>query len=155
MRPQRLWLIGFVVLLTAQAHAASIRVFCWQLSPPLDVVCFDIDNAPQQARAFTLFGTESVVGSYRYPVTGSVAFDENVQLYRMNWVIYFSALGIRAQASFGANLDPQTLQGPFFSSFGSQGTMLFLGGGAAAAVASAQSVDENQMDQQTLLEQMQ
>jgi len=154
MRAQRLWLIGFGVLLVTQAQAASIGVFCWQLSPSPEVVCFDIDNAPQQARAFTLFGTESVVGSYRYPVTGSVAFDEYAQLYRMNWAIYFSALGLRAQASFGANLNPQTLQASFFSSFGSQGTMLFLGG-SAAATGSAQSVDENQMDQQTLLEQMQ
>jgi len=150
MRPQRLWLIGFGVLLARQAQAASIGVFCWRLFPTVDVVCFNIDDAPLQASTFALSGTDVVVGSYRYPATGGLAFDEYAGLFRMNWSTYFSA-----PAFYRADLNPQTLQGPFVSSFGSQGTMLFLGGSAAAAVASAQRVDEHQMDQQTLLEQMQ
>lgn len=148
-----LWWVGFGFLLAAQAQAASIGVFCWRLFPSADVVCFDIDTAPTGAQTFALFGTDSsIAGRYRYPITGSLAFDEFAQLYHMSWVIYFSALGNFAQASFGANLSPQTLQGPFFSSFGSQGTLLFLGVGAAAA---AVRVDENQPDQQTLWQQMQ
>jgi hypothetical protein len=150
MRTQRLWLIGFGVLLATQVQAASIGVFCWQLFPTVDVLCFDIDNAPQQARAFALSGTDFVVGDYRTPVTGGVAFDEYAGLYRMNWTTYFTTPAI-----FHADLNPQTLQGPFFSSFGGQGTMLFLGGSAAADVASSQNVGENQMDQRTLSEQMQ
>ena len=149
MRTQRLWLIGFGVLLAAQVQAASIGVFCWRLAPTVDVVCFNIDNAPLRAGTFALAGTDLAVGSYRFPATGGIAFDEYAGLYRMNWTTYFSAPAI-----FRADLNPQTLQGQFSSSFGSQRTMLFIGGSAAAEAASAQSVDENQMDQQTLLEQM-
>jgi hypothetical protein len=149
MRTQRLWLIGFVVLLTAQAQAASVGVFCWQLPPFADVVCFDMDDGPQRAQTFALFGTISVKGKYRYPIMGSLALDEFAQLYHMSWVTHVSA----SQVRFGADLDPKTFQGPFFTNVGT-GTMVFLGVGASV-VASAQSADENQEDQETLLDQTQ
>ncbi len=149
MRAQRLWLIGFVVLLTAQAQAASIGVFCWQLLPTPDTVCFDVDNAPQQAHAATLVGTTFLVGSYRYPVTGVVAFNENSGVFDMSWTTYFSN-----RAFFNAVLNPQSLEGPFFASDGSLGTMHFIGMGSSAAVGSDENVGGNQVDPRTLLEQM-
>jgi hypothetical protein len=103
-----------------------------------------------------LFGTASVVGRYRYPITGSLAFDESAQLYHMSWVIYFSAVGNFAQASFGANLNPQTLQGPFFSSVSQvQGTARFIGVGAAAAAAESGGESQADADIQTIFQQIQ
>jgi len=146
MQTQRLWMIGFGLLLATQAQAASIGVFCWQLSPTVAVVCFNIDDSSQQARTFTLTGTHSLAGTYRYPATGGVVFDEYAGVYRMNWSTYFNRNGNFDEEIFGADLNPQTLHGTFFISQGTAGPLLFLGTGAAAATGSVQSIDEHPMD---------
>jgi hypothetical protein len=130
MRAQGLLLIGFMVLLATQAQAASLGVYCWQLSTTQAVFCFNIDNATQQARTFALSGTQSLVGTYRYPTTGGIVFDEFAGVYRMNWFTYFNRGGNFDEEIFGADLSPQTLHGTFFSSSGNGGTILFLGVGA-------------------------
>jgi hypothetical protein len=154
MQKLQLWTIGFGLLLATQAQAASLGVFCWQLSRTVEVVCFNIDNATQQARTFALSGTQSIVGNYRYPTTGGIVFDEFAGIYRMNWFTYLNKEGEFDERIYGADLNPQTLHGTYYSSSGSGGTMLFLGIGPRATTGSAQSIDENSMDQQTLLERM-
>jgi hypothetical protein len=145
MRTLQLWTIGFGLLLATQAQAASLGVFCWQLSTTVAVVYFNIDNATQQARTFALSGTQSLSGNYRYPATGGVVFDEFAGVYRMNWFTYLNKNGDFDERIYGPDLNPQTLHGTFFSSSEGGGTMLFLGMGAAAATGSAQSIDPNSM----------
>lgn len=113
-----LCLIVALFIIPVAASADSIGVYCWQLSPYIDVVCLDLDS---KGFAFGAIGWDHVSGEYKYPAHGAVCADDYRNLYSFEWTTL--------TFNFAADIDTSTLSGTWDDFTGDSGEFLFLGAG--------------------------
>ena len=114
----------------AQAQFTSLGVYCWQLLPFNDRICFNIQSIGDKY-VYPMDGTDEAAGSYRYPIAGALNFYEYKNVWRFTWQIYF--FDSSAGDVFGASISPTTLSGTWKDPFGLTGTFQYLGTGSTAA----------------------
>jgi len=117
-----LGLLFFLAPVTA--HSESIGVYCWQLAPYTDVVCFDVDN---RGFAYALTGWDHVPGEYKYCAYGAVLFDNYFNNYWFEWTA-------DVFAHFAAAVSTTTLEGNWIMTYTTPepidgGALIFLGPG--------------------------
>ena len=107
-------------------NAASIGVYCWNMQPYVDIVCFNVGSLPN-GWAFSMHGTQHAPGGYRDPISGAANPNEYTGQIHMNWVYYDPGSGMDAR--IGAIISPSTLNGNWIDSFGGSGTFTYVGTG--------------------------
>jgi len=115
--------------------AAKFGVACFKFTTLADVVCFELDDTPAGAGAFTLTGTQAT-SSYVVPVYGAINLDPVQNTIRVSWTLSFPTVFDQATAL----LDPGTASGPVTSRVGVNATMTlqsFAQGQQARAAAQA------------------
>ena len=103
------------------ANAGSIGVYCWQLAPHVDVVCFDVDS---KGFAMGAIGWDHAPASYKYPAHGAICVDDYWNVYSFEWTVFMT--------NFAADIDPSTLDGVWYDFTGDSGDFLFIGPGPQA-----------------------
>jgi hypothetical protein len=98
--------------------AAKLGVVCFGFATLSDVVCFELDDTPSGAGAFTLTGIQAT-STYVIPVYGALNIDPVQNKIRVSWTLSFPTLFDQATAL----LDPGTVSGPVSSRVGVNSTL--------------------------------
>jgi hypothetical protein len=127
---QRLFVLFTVVtmLLVLPAFASagtSIGIFCWQLSPYTDIVCFDLESRGTSF-AFDMCG-RSRTDSYKTPLNGTALFDDIAGRWKLQFDWADSAFGTFFQMA--ADVAPGSFNGTWIDDTGDGGDFPFLGAG--------------------------
>jgi hypothetical protein len=119
---KRFWMVVFLAaalfVVPTMASAGSIGVYCWQIAPYVDVVCFDIDS---KGFAMAATGWDHANGSYKYAAHGGVCEDNYCNVYSFDWTSML--------VNFGADISPGSLNGVWYDFTGDGGDFLFVGAG--------------------------
>jgi len=102
----------------ALGNAGNIGVYCWQLAPYTDVVCFDIDS---KGFSMSAIGWNHAAGAYKFPAYGGICVNDYMGLYLFGWTM--------GMANLEAGIDPGTLSGVWHDSYGDSGNFVFVGAG--------------------------
>lgn len=116
--------VGLLMIGTAANAGESIGVFCWNLQPYTDIVCFDVENLNF---AFALHGTQHGPAAYRVPIDGVAAVDEYSGLILMQWDFHYALNQFWAELA--AAIDPASLNGFWNDNLGGSGDLVFVGPG--------------------------
>src|SRR5262245_1659605 len=69
--------------------AAKLGVMCFTFTTFSDILCFEIDDAPSGAGAFTLEGIQVAPAKYSIPVYGALTVDLIQNQFRLSWNFSF------------------------------------------------------------------
>ncbi len=118
-------LVSVFFVLPAFANAGdSIGVYCWQLDPYIDVICFDLETRGT-GFAWDMSGWAHISGYYKDPLSGTAIYDNYAGRYllQFDWA---SSLGVYFW-QVAADIDTSTLNGEWIDDTGDFGDFLYLG----------------------------
>jgi hypothetical protein len=108
----------------------SIGIYCWNLSPSVDIVCFHIED--RGGFAMSLVGWDHIhtlSTDVHYPLSGAATFDSSANIYRLQWDVRVYHATTPVFYSFAASIDTTTLNGKWAQDalLGNNGDFLFVG----------------------------
>ncbi len=122
----RYFLVYFILLiiLPNYAVAKSLGIHCWLQKPVAQVLCFEVNDV--NGKYYSLVG-EDIGATNRYPVGGSALFDEDNQLYRLEFTQNHGTMNDIFENAI--TLYPNTLNGEWTDDAGNKGEFQYLGTG--------------------------
>jgi hypothetical protein len=112
-----------------ETEAPSIGVYCWQLAPYGDVVCFDLEKRSGFAVLYDASGWEHSAGNYKIPCSGAVVLDDYVGAYGAYVFEFECAYYPDILWQYGAYILTTTKSGEWFDNTGDSGDFVWLGPG--------------------------
>lgn len=117
-----LYFLAFMSLPTFTA-AKSLGTHCWLQSPVNQILCFEVTDVND--KYYSLIG-EDIGEKAHYPVNGSGLFDEDNQIYRLEFTQNHGNINVYENA---ITLNPTTLDGNWTDDSGNEGEFQYLGTG--------------------------
>lgn len=103
--------------------AKSLGIHCWLQSPVNQILCFEVNDI--NGKYYSLIG-EDIGEKDHYPVSGSALFDENNQIYRLEFTQNQGNINVFENA---ITLNTTTLSGNWTDDSGNEGEFQYLGTG--------------------------
>ena len=133
-------LVSIAFLVPAFAYGGDvIGIYCWQLSPYEDVVCFELETRGGPGFSINLSGYDVVTDTYRIPVHGCATWDYQASAYILTWTWGTNQIDPKFLV-FAADFDPMHESGGWSDSSGDSGEFIFLGAGPMSADFEAEGV---------------
>lgn len=104
----------------------SKGVFCWQLSPYTDIICFDLEN--RSGFAYNMTGWDHGPGYYKRASDGAAVLNDYEGVYELQWQVGFSSFIIQ----FAGEVAPGNWNGTWFDDTGDSGSLVWMGPGPLA-----------------------